>query len=336
MTLRPLEHLNAASKGYPDAWTYVTQFRQDLGNGLPDCPDWCFMPMAAWYAIVSADARIPYSRKHDGQPYVRLPMHLIADVARLAALGTWRYSQGIYRYDTDAAEALADTVLHGEMPVDVMLRLPEWSVYIETPGRDWFGDTLYGYWAHLEWDANTHRRELRLLLDCESELIPQILHMGPWTVTEAIDRWFSEAERQAMTLRLPIREVPDGTETGTVIELLSAAINPLLSMLLYLCSDEPDIGSRDYPNEQPGRPRPKKTKRGWRLFAPDKPKVWTVGAEIGETLRQAKLSEPSCRRLRPHLRRAHWHGFWTGPKAGERQFRYKWLPPIVVAGGGDR
>ena len=43
-------------------------------------------------------------------------------------------------------------------------------------------------------------------------------------------------------------------------------------------------------------------------------------------------SEPSAAGTRPraHIRRAHWHRFWTGPRDGERTPRVKWLPPIPV------
>lgn len=319
----PVDHLHAASGLYPDAWRLIEQLRADRGRaGLPDWPAWCFLPMGGYYAIVSADSKID-----------RLPLRLISDVARLAAIGTWRYSQGIYRFDDDARAALADTLLQGEMPVEVLLRLPEWCVYIETPGMRWLDQPLAGFWSHLEWDANTQRRELRLLLlNTGSDLIAQILHIGSWTVTEAIDRFASEARHQASLAGLQ-HMLPTDPEGG--IEQMSAAIQPLLALLLYLCSDEPEVVDREYPADRPQRPKPKKTKRGWRLFAPDRPRVWTVGEQLGEALRRDISNDQlTGRTVRPHLRRAHWHGFWTGPRDGERRFRYKWLPPTLVAAGG--
>jgi len=317
LMLRPLEHLNNLSRRYPEAWKQVDIFRQGKGNDLPDWPDWCFMPMAAWYSVVANNAGID-----------RLPLHLIGDVAHLAAIGTWRYSQGVYRFDPETANALSDTVLHGEMPVDVIFRLPEWSLYIEMPeDYQWDKKRLFGFWAHLEYDINTHQRELRLLLDTESGLVTQILHIGLWTVTEAIDRWFSESERQSIAASMPM---PDRTIVNNLVEKFSVAINPLISMLLYLCSDEPEISNRDYPDHKPTYARPSKTKKGWRLFAPPKPIIWSVGEQIGDKLRQANVSAPTGQTVRTHLRRAHWHGFWTGPRTGKRQFRYKWLPPIIV------
>lgn len=315
--IRPLDHLHTAGRMYPAAWKAVDEFRASRGVGLPKWPNWCFLPMAGWYAIVSADAGAD-----------RLGLDRIDDVSRLAAIGTWRYTQGVYRFDLDIAAELSDTLLKGEIPSEVLLRLPEWSIYIETPGRTWMGSELYGFWVHLEWDANTERKELRLLIDCEKALMPVPVHIGPWTVTEAIDRMIGEGRRQAQIAGLSTQGVPDN-----LVERMSSEIQPLLALVMYICSDEPEIEDREHPGEQPGRPQPKRTKRGWRLFPAQKPRIWAVGEKTGDLLRKARaeLGEKTDRKVSPHIRRAHWHGFWTGPKAGDRKFIYKWLPPTLVA-----
>lgn len=129
--LRPVEHLNHAMKLYGSTGGMVDGFRADRGKGLPEWPPWCFMPMAGWYAVVCQDN---FEQLLPGQ---RLPLHLIADVARLAAIGTWRYSQGVYRFDANLLTAITATVLKGDVPSTVLYRLPEWSLYIETPGHQW-------------------------------------------------------------------------------------------------------------------------------------------------------------------------------------------------------
>ncbi|MFA5633360.1 MAG: hypothetical protein WC997_17840 [Porticoccaceae bacterium] len=317
----PLQHLNETSRRFPAAWQRVEIFRQGRGVDLPKWPAWCFLPMAAWLAIAS-----------DGEPVEGGALLAAAgDAATLAAVGAWRYSQGIYRFDTDAGAALADTLMQGEMPSEVLLRLPEWSAYIETPGRKWANLEIDGFWVHLEWDANSQRKELRFLLDTGAGLLPQILHLGPWTVTEAVDRWYAEARKNAASAGI---HVP-GLDNPDAVQATGAAIQPLLAMVLYLCSDEPEIDDQEAPGERPARPKPTRTKKGWRLFPPKKPRIWTVGEKIGSVLRDAQQGEASGRAVRPHLRRAHWHGFWTGPRDGERKFIYKWLPPTVVAGARD-
>jgi len=321
--IRPENHLRAAMRLYPSTSKLVDEFRADKGRGLPDWPAWCFMPMAGWYAVVSQDN---YDQLLPGQ---RLPLHLAGDVGKLAALGTWRYSYGIYRIDADLQAALGETLVIGDMPSEVLYRLPEWCIYIETPGRAWLGSVLYGYWCHLEYDINSGRSELRLLLDTDAALIPMPVHIGPWTVTEAIDRAVSEAVKQAAIAGFAFRRDMDQ------VMQVSAEINPLVSMLLYICSDQPDIDDARVPGSSPSRPKPVKTKKGWRLFPAEKPRIWTVGKTLGEQLRKTatELSANTGRSVKAHLRRGHWHGFWTGPREGERKFIYRWMMPMIVAGG---
>src|SRR5690606_17927303 len=137
---RPKRHLIAMGERYPDAWRLVDDMRADRGKGLPDWPDWCFLPFAGAYAIVSGGRTLS-------------PLEA-GDVARLGALAAWRVTQGIYRFDPDLYRALLGTPVEGDLPVDIILRLPEWCVYIETPGYIFGADPLHGFFAHLESDAN--------------------------------------------------------------------------------------------------------------------------------------------------------------------------------------
>jgi hypothetical protein len=81
--LRPQMHLIAAGRLYPKAWCQADQFRADRGKGtLPTWPSWCYLPMAAWYAIVSGGKG-------------RLGLDRIGHVGQLAALGSWRVIEEI-------------------------------------------------------------------------------------------------------------------------------------------------------------------------------------------------------------------------------------------------
>jgi hypothetical protein len=317
MAIRPLIHLQTAGKLYPNAWRQADEFRQSRGKDIPNFPNWCYLPMAASYAIVSADAGVD-----------RLPFSLIEDVSKLAALSAWRVTQGIYRFDDVFEKALIDSPITGDLPVEVLYRLPEWCIYIETPNYQYLGENLHGFFAHLEWDVNTQRSELRFLFDCDSSLIPIIFHIGNWTVIEAIDRGVSEAAIQLALANMPITFDPK----MELVELIGLQVRPLLSLVLYLCSEKPE-----YVGGLPSRPQPKKTKNGWRLFPPDKPKIIHVGKSIGDSLRAASVSEnessDSSRSIRPHIRRGHWHGYWIGKKSSEnsdRKFVYRWLAPMGV------
>lgn len=306
---RAQQHLNNASKHYHNAWQQVELMRRDMGVDLPTWPAWCFLPMAGWYSIISAEYDVPVLSPQQAQ-----------DIANLAAIGTWRYTQGIYRFDEYLRDAIANTIVAGDLPVEVLYRLPEWCIYIEHQG-EYQGAKYAGFWAHLECDMNDGRHELRLLIDTDSGFIPAILHLGKHTVTEAVDRALSEANRQAEIAGTP-------TLPPAATEQLTTGLHEMISLVLYICSDRPEYNERD---ARPQRPKPKKTKKGWRLFAPNKPRIWALGAETGEKLRCAKTDYPADRKGRsPHIRRAHWHGFWSGPRDGKQKFNYKWLPPMLV------
>ena len=86
----------------------------------------------------------------------------------VGALAAWRATQGIYRFDQTVFEAVWDTPLTGGLPTALLCRLPEWCCYVPVePSRDLMPglEALHGFWAHLEWDANTHHMELRFVLD---------------------------------------------------------------------------------------------------------------------------------------------------------------------------
>jgi len=79
------------------------------------------------------------------------------------------------------------------------------------------------------------------------------------------------------------------------------------------------------------------------MFPAAGPVFFDVGARIGPQLRKAREESDrdaeTGRSVRPHLRRGHHHGFWIGPRDGDRTLVYRWLPPLLVGrqpdGGED-
>ncbi|EKO3632387.1 hypothetical protein M3894_002917 [Vibrio metschnikovii] len=209
------------------------------------------------------------------------------------------------------------------MPSEVLYRLPEWSMYIETPSAKWFDESMHGFWVHLEFDMNTHRHELRLLLNTASTLVPVPIHIGNWTLTEAVDRAISESKKYT--------EIQFPAETA---EKMAENLYGLVSLVLYVCSEEPEIDDLRTPGEAPSRPQPTKTKKGWKLFPAKKVKIWTVGKEASKAIRSfnEELQAGSTgSKVRPHVRRAHWHGYWTGKRGtSEQRFIYKWIPALII------
>ncbi len=310
---RAVRLLDALVEHYPHLSRQLDALLQGRGKELPDWPSWCLMPMAGWATIV---------RHHHSSD----PVRMVLDTGRLSAIGTWRYSKGIYRFDADFLAAIADSTINGPLPSELLFRLPEWSLYVETPGMTFADEVLHGFWVHLEFDIAHKLPELRLLLDGEHKLMAFPLHIGPWTLKEAVDRVLVRAARS----------MPCILTDDLKADELARMFTPLVSIILYLCSDQPEIDDSRCPGHGPMRAALRKTKRGWRMFPADRTVHFDVGLNTGAKLRQArevsaKAAAKPGRTVRPHLRRGHWHGFWEGPRDGERRFNVKWLSPLIVA-----
>lgn len=318
----PLRHLKMVIEMYPAMSSWVRTCLEDKGKvGEADWPNWCFMPKAAWVALIQVKS-MPVNQVE--------PDWAVAEgVSVLSAIGTWRYSQGIYRFDAGLLTALADTDISGDLPSELFRRLPEWCVYIETPGLSWFDLDLHGFWVHLEWDFNHQHEELRFVLNTDQGLVLQPLHLGKWSVEEAIDRTlaFSTANAKSDSVLRNFLALESLIKNSLVEEL-----KPLISILLYLCSDEPDFDPLRMPQAMPSRPVLRKGKRSLYLYTPEKARVFPVGNRVGPLLRNAIEAQVSGRTVKTHLRRGHWHGFWKGPRKGVHNFIYHWIAPLVVEG----
>ena len=110
-----------------------------------------------------------------------------------------RVSQGVYRFDPDLYQAIVSTELNGDLPADLLTRLPEWCVYIELQGTP----DLHGFFVHLERDVDTLQMELRLLLDLDTGLLPMPLHLGQWDLVAALEEMVRETRKHAVSHALP-------------------------------------------------------------------------------------------------------------------------------------
>jgi hypothetical protein len=338
------QYLAEAGKTYPGAWKAVEMLREDRGKGLPAWPDWCYLPMAGIIAIVSKGAPIGVLRAQIQELATRK-----IGPAALMALASWRVTKGIYRFDPDLFRAVWETPLEGNLPKELLYRLPEWCVYLESPGADFLGSELRGFFAHLEHDTNNKNTELRLVLDIEDGpgqdvLVPVVMILtGYHTLQQALAAVRESGITQAAQIGMSLPDVPREDRIA-----YRRAVEPLVSLVLYLCSIGSEIRDGSGGSRIPARPKPTKTKRGERLFQAERQTTWEVGYRIGAALRQAidqertehpeESTEAHIRPSpRPHIRRAHWHSYWTGPRKDRKKQEIvtRWLSPIPVKVGHE-
>lgn len=317
---------------FPNAWRQIDAFRRDKGApGFADWPAWCFCPLAGAYAIISEGTVIDPAQAG-----------LVSVIGGLAA---WRPTKGIYHFDEDIAREVIATPLTGKIPVETLFRLPAWALYIPVQGLglEIFGSPLYGFFAFLEHDANCGRAELRFLFDRgpESgyELQPFGLHLDNPTLEQAVGAFTEEGVRQTGKAGLLDRI---GAKDRLAQEL-SSQFTPLVNLVLYLCAGNADLAVEGR-SEHPELPRPKKTKKGARLFPAKTPKIWQAGWRVGSAIRKARQQARSegqkdesvngRRSPIPHVRDSHWHLFWTGKGARKDPSKaipdVRWMPPIPV------
>ena len=204
----------------------------------------------------------------------------------------------------------------------------------------------------LDYTGSSPEEALALLLDFDDILVPVNIPLSPgMTLPDAIARSKEYTAQALNIIRRVYGRVGDldleAVETGYKAHRVSldTFVEPLVSVALYLCATTAEFRSSDAGEAQPANPAPVRTRRtGMRLFPPNKPRVWEVSYRLGAALRRAEAEQVDREPARggrasprPHIRRAHWHSYRTGPRdrPEEQHLNVRWLPPLRVSFGDD-
>jgi hypothetical protein len=263
ISCRPLETLRMIEDIYPsECWRLVDTFRQRQGADLAEWPSWCFLPMSGLLA-----SQIQFTDQITAIKYLPL----------FGALASWRATKGIYRFDPETYSAVLNSEIEGNIPCEILYKIPEWCVYIETPDMEFDHLNMYGFWAYLSWDLDG-QQELRIVADLDGKYSTFMLLIGKWSLGDAIESTLSQNKRHASLLGKP---APWGVDHKP--ELVTF-LQPVLSLLLYLCSQASEIGDG---HRGPKNPSPVKVGKFPRIFEAEKVKIWDVGVRMGTALRHA-------------------------------------------------
>lgn len=259
-------------------------------------------------------------------------------------MGTFRYTKDVYKFDSTLLTHLINTPLN-DVNAMALTRLPEYCVYVALDGIISFnGKKLLGFYAVYDDDLAHHRitdfahfgeNEARLLKEYPDKLRLRFLYDDdeknniystyiPLRDGDICDIW-----QGLIDLKKEVASHGHVTfgENDMLKEDEIELLKKVLPILFYLCSDQPEIKDRKcskikkIPHYEKDKPK--------RIFSPSIIRYWDVGKEIGRKLSRQSRGHHSRGGISPHLRRAHWHGFWKGCK-DEKVMHYKWLPPIFV------
>jgi hypothetical protein len=327
-----IQWLNRDYPGWFELLNVVRAARDDLGGW----PDWCLVPLVPSIYLFSQ------AYQTDSNPDITDHFGI------MTALFAWEHTRTVWHFDDELARALEDTTSLDSVPSELMYRLPGWAV--ATP----IGEAVAITW--LDHNPSPDRGpslQIFVLSRDEDELLytPIVIPLRYRTLGEGLralltdvggferyaqERPESAAQLQTLAASLNIDPEDVINETDTVGHRLAKQI---VARLCYLLAEEPDISERVPPEPHRGRAR-----RQARLGTPQVQPVreLDVGFRVGAALRAARAAESHSfatddepvghrRSPVPHLRRAHWHLYWTGPRQGPRTPVLRWIPPVVVA-----
>ena len=326
--VRPNAYTAQMGRKYPRV--YRALYRQH-GESRQSWPDWCFVPTPIVRRELATDIGISLDSA----------IEVIRDAPIVAGLAAWRVTKGVYDFHPTLLDSLWTSDIVGDLPIDMFRYLPEWCVYIPVdPPRD----GIRGCFAFVdEDDEDWFPRKLILLVDQDEALVEVEIELKAGADILASMPLFSGYNLSG-GLAQPRLEplLMTDAERQNAIPLVRNVVTPLVSLVMYLCLTNVELTAADRSDSRPGKPAVNRSGRGPVFDTPAEPRKWGVAYRMGAAIQRgsasagggASGSTPTGRaRMRPHIRRAHWHRYWTGPRSepDNRRLLARWLPPIPVA-----
>lgn len=322
------------------------------------------------FSIICRTARETYLKDENHKPYCYLPIgfwtYYAVEVLRLtteeaaqfALLGTilsgWvGGGRGIYRFDPDLLPILLDSETDS-FPKEVLLRLPEYSCFVPCTeacfpiSLQTSLEGLQGVFIHIDDDYKYNDAELRFTLyfpkgeenekflryylPLQHDSLEACLQDMVDIMTKEI--WANEMFQQKYTCE----EVKESVLSSEAIP----HIRCLFSMALALCCQNIEITPANPAAKNTVEKNPL-TPQNEKIIMETETHKWDVGIRIGSAIRLGQKEQrtrsaemnplgSSRQPVRPHMRKAHYHHYWIGPRSNkERERIVHWIPPTPVA-----
>lgn len=309
----PMRLMKDINRRWPNAWRELRD-QMPTFRSMYSIPDWCIIPVmvpTAAYAV-----KIGATSEAQLRPDFCWLMCV-------ASMYLWRAGKGLYRFTEELYEELIHQEMDGELNYEIFCHLPEWAVYVETPGLTFDTEPLDGFIAHLDYNLMSNQRELQFLMFEKGEPYPRTiaLPLKGGTVQDAINA-MDEYDKEWFGDGVQIKK-------KATTEQLRREFSSILQLLIYLCCDNRDTPPIQHPKFR--------MRRSGAVDSPKEIKTWDVGVRVSKAIRSySKQTETSARTYgthaspRPHIRRAHYHKFLTGPRGSERGYVVHWIPPLPI------
>lgn len=140
----PSRALKRFSKELPGFFKALDELRNYARSGKrTPWPSYCYAPNTLSQDILYDHFRLEYN--HELATAI-----VVCEESLATALSAWRLTKGVYCFDPTLLQELANSDINSEVPVDILFRMPEWCVYVPTPGVSFEGMRAHGFFAFLD------------------------------------------------------------------------------------------------------------------------------------------------------------------------------------------
>jgi hypothetical protein len=289
-------------------WSDVAGMRRAFLREGWSWPSWCWLPGQALTTGVATALT--------NEIGVRPTSKSLQSVLPYLPVANWYPGRTAVRYHPELAAALIDTPLDGTIPVDALYRMPAWGLYLDTPhlgdGAGVFASVSPTRFTVPGRPASAGADQLFLVFVDPPAENPVVLFA--FGLDRTLDH-IVDVDADDLYGR-PFREV----------------VTSVLSLLVYLCVDEPDLATIDVPAaaHTPAQTRRHVPVADHHVIAAG----WRLGADLAAARRHHAGPDGTAggAAVTPHLRRAHWHHYWTGPRSDpeRRRLELRFLAPTLV------
>lgn len=260
------------------------------------------------------------------------------------SFSAWRNTLGVYKMDSDIYEQSISSPVPPDTPTEIFKKLPDWCVYLEAPTdkpmqmiNNRVPVLVLGFWAYI--DRMSIDGKYKFILNIVLDIMPSE-NTTPETVLPVcliIEDGLTVADSIKNTYAAGAAVGYDPITQQKMMEQELSQMTMLLSLLLWLCAEEPDISNvkgEPVSGAELRSPKYGVNKKTGSFVPPSQPIVFNIGKRLGGEIRQFKTknTEGDARlpaRKRPHIRRGHWHGAWRGT-GQDKQFFVYWQGAIFV------
>lgn len=312
----PLEAVKQMSRSRPELWETIDYLVQIPDEEISWDRNICYCPISAALSALTK--------------YMVMPL-AAAQASFAAALATWRRGKYIYKFDESLMYEIASMTEDIKIPTEILYQMPAQCIYIEFTS-DPKPNYPAGFFAHIEHDVNTGEKELRIHVigktgNCVSQ---HIIHLIPGgSINDGIDETINlirKNSKNGLTKSL-------GEFSAQYLDHVRSDTIQLVQLVLYICAENAEIEE----NETQAKIY---RKSNTIIDKYREIRKYDVGVKTGIILRRNEKSRnyiPATDRdksnpawqVRSHLRRAHWHHFWTG--SGEnKKLILRWVNSVIV------